>query len=130
MLAPNLPVVAVVLTAPVGEPARTIEMSLPYLPDVVTRRISRLRPAQALDIFMQAVDIGNRQMTELRLKNENPEVVIRPAVSHIQLLDKVNVPDVALLGEQAVEAMLPDLRRVTAWPARLARTLNRRPISK
>jgi NTE family protein len=130
LLAPNLPVLAVVLTAPVGEPTRTIEMSLPYLPNAIARRISRTRPAQALEIFMQSLDIGNRQMTELRLEKDNPEIIIRPAVTHIQLLDKVNVAEVALLGEQAVEAVLPDLRRVTAWPAQWGRTINRRLRSK
>jgi hypothetical protein len=33
---------------------------------------------------------------------------------------------VARLGEQAVEAALPGLVRVTAWPARLARSLGKR----
>ncbi len=125
MLAPNLPVVAVVLTTPVGAPAQTFEMSIPYLPGVIMRRITRLRPAQALDIFMQAIDIGNRQMTELRLEADDPEIVIRPAVHHIQLLDKVDVHEVAKLGEQAVDAILPDLRRVTAWPARLVRSFRK-----
>jgi NTE family protein len=129
-LAPNLPVVAVVLTSPIGEPAKTFEMSIPYLPGAIVRRITRLRPAQAFDIFLQALDIGNRMMTELRLEKDDPEIVIRPAVSHIQLLDKVDVAEVALLGEQAVEAALPDLRRVTAWPARLVRSLNRKPLPK
>jgi len=72
------------------------------------------------------VDICNRMMAELRLEKENPEVVIRPALSHIQLLDKVDVHEVARFGEQAVEAVLPDLRRVTAWPARLARSFGKR----
>lgn len=126
-LAPGLPVVAVVLSAPVGEPARTIEMTLPYLPGAIARRISRLRPAQAFDIFLQAVDIGNRLMTELRLEVDDPEIIIRPAVTHIQLLDKVDTSEVARLGEQAVESLLPELRRVTAWPARLARSIGKRP---
>ncbi len=125
MLAPNLPVVAVALTTPVGAPAQTFEMSIPHLPGVIMRRITRLRPAQALDIFMQAIDIGSRQMTELRLEADDPEIVIRPAVHHIQLLDKVDVREVAKLGEQAVDAILPDLRRVTAWPARLARSFRK-----
>jgi NTE family protein len=129
-LAPNLPAVAVVLTAPVGEPTQTLEMSIPYLPDAIARRITRMRPAQAFEIFLQALDIGNRMMTELRLEKDDPEVVIRPAVSHIQLLDKVNVAEVALLGEQAVEAVLPDLRRITAWPARLARSFGKKSPTK
>lgn len=126
MLAPGLPVVAVVLTAPVGEPTRTLEITLPGVPVPIARRITRLRPAQAFDIFLQAVDIGNRQMTELRLEADDPEVVLRPKVTHIPLLDKVDVPMVAKLGEEAVEAALPELRRITAWPARLARSFSKK----
>lgn len=125
MLAPNLPVVAVVLTAPIGEPTRSIEVSIPYLPEIIARRITHLRPAQAFDVFLRAVEIGNRQMTELRLQADQPDIIIRPAVTHIQLLDKVNVSEVARLGEQAMDAVLPDLRRITSWPSRLARTFRR-----
>jgi NTE family protein len=126
MLAPSLPVVAVVLSAPVGEPTQTFEMSIPYLPNAIVRRITRMRPAQAFDIFLQAVEIGNRLMSELRLEKDNPEIIIRPAVTHIQLLDKVDVHEVAKIGEAAVDAILPDLKRVTAWPARLARSFGKR----
>ena len=89
-----------------------------------------MRPAQAFDIFLQAVEIGNRLMSELRLEKDDPEIIIRPAVTHIQLLDKVDVHEVARLGEQAVEAVLPDLRRVTAWPARLARSFSKKSPAK
>ncbi len=123
MLAPGLPVVAVVLTSPVGEPTRTMEVNIPYIPNILARRITRMRPAQAFDIFLQAVDIGNRQMAELQLEADDPEIIIRPAVTHIQLLDKVDVHEVAKLGEAAVDAVLPELKRVTAWPAKFARTL-------
>ncbi len=123
MLAPGLPVVAVVLTAPVGEPTRTMEVSIPYIPNILARRITRMRPAQAFDIFLQAVDIGNRLMTELQLEADDPDVIIRPAVTHIQLLDKVDVHEVAKLGEDAVDAVLPELKRVTAWPAKIARRI-------
>lgn len=126
MLAPNLPVVAVVLTAPVGEPTRMFEVNIPYIPSVIARRITHLRPAQAFDIFLKSVEIGNRQMTELRLRTDNPEVIIRPKVGHIQLLDKVDVHEVAKIGEAAVNAVLPELKRATAWPARLARRLGKR----
>jgi NTE family protein len=125
MLAPNLPVVAVVLTSPVGEPTRTLEVNIPYLPTILARRLTHLRPAQAFDIFLRSVDIGSRLMTELRLEKDDPEIIIRPAVAHIQLLDKVDVHEVAKLGEDAVDAVLPELRRVTAWPARLMRTFRK-----
>ncbi len=129
-LAPGLPVVAVVLTTPVGEPTHTMEVNLPYLPGIISRRITRMRPAQALDIFLKGVDIGNRLMSELRLEKDDPEIIIRPAVTHIQLLDKVDVHEVALLGEQAVDDVLTDLRRTTAWPARLMRSFGKKPPTK
>lgn len=130
VLAPGLPVVAVVLTIPVGEPARTMEVSLPYIPGLIARRITRLRPAQAFDIFMKSIDIGSRLMTELKLERDAPEVILRPAVKHIQLLDQVDVREVALLGEQAVEDSLPELRRATSWGARIKRTIGKRPLAK
>ncbi len=127
-LAPDLPVVAVVLTAPLGEPTRLLRLPLPYpIPPILKEQITRWRPAQALSIFLQAVDIVNRQMTELRLKVDRPEVIIRPAVSHIPLLGNVNVHQVARLGEEAVEAALPALRRATSWPGRWLQRLRRRP---
>ena len=126
LLAPGLPVVAVVLTVPVGRPERSLQMSFPGVPVSIAKRITRLRTAQAFDIFLNAVDIGNRQMTELRLAADDPEVILRPKVAHIGLLDTVNVSDVAKLGEQVVEEALPALRRVTAWPARLVRSLSKR----
>lgn len=121
-LAPNLPVVAVVLTAPIGQPAHPWGVPVPSIvPRVIVDRISRLNVAQAMDIFMRSIDIGNRAMAEYRLAVDAPEVIVRPAVSHIELLDRVDPREVALLGEQALEAVLPDLKRAVAWPARLGR---------
>ncbi len=122
ILAPNLPVVAVVLTAPMGQPARAWGMSMPSIvPRVIVDRISRLNLAQAMDIFMRSLDVGNRAMAEYRLAVDAPEVLVRPDVSNIELLDRVDPREVALLGEQALEAVLPDLKRAVAWPARLGR---------
>jgi hypothetical protein len=62
-------------------------------------------------------------MTDLRLYAEKPEVIIRPAVPHIGLLDEVNVSEVANLGAEAVERALPDLERAVSWQAQLARKI-------
>jgi NTE family protein len=123
-LAPKLPVVAVVLTSPVGEPARTWTMPVPSIvPRMLMDRISRMHVTQAMDIFMRSIDVANRAMAEYRLAVDAPEVLVRPAVSHIELLDKVDPREIALLGEQALEAVLPDLKRAVSWPARLGRML-------
>jgi NTE family protein len=121
-LAPKLPVVAVVLTSPVGEPTRNLRVSIPsYVPAPIAARLSNMTIAKAFDVFLHAVEIGNRQMTELRLQAEKPEVIVRPAVHHINLLAKVDVSEVARLGEDAVEQALPELRRAVGLFAKIGR---------
>jgi NTE family protein len=121
-LAPALPVVAVTLTSPLGSPPRAVPLPfLNSLPTPIAQRISQLRVTQAMDVFMRSIDIGGRQIAELRFKLEKPDVIIRPEVEHIGVLDDVDVGSVAELGERAARESLPDLRRVTAWTARLKR---------
>lgn len=121
-LAPSYPVVAVSLTAPLGAAPRALPIPfLDGLPAPVADRIRGLRVTQATDIFLRSIDIGGRQIAALRLKMERPDVLIRPAVDQIGILDRVDVHEVARLGEDAARAKLPELRRVTAWPMRLRR---------
>lgn len=125
-LAPDLPVVAVVLSPPVEEwirptPPRLLA-SLPFL----TSYLGRLRIAQALNIFLRSIDIAGAELTELRLQVDRADVVIRPAVPHIGFLDDVDISGVVALGDEAVEQALPELRRAMSWRGRLARAGNRR----
>ncbi len=123
-LAPGLPVVAVPLDEPLGQPPRSISMHLPSaLPSPLVSRLSRLRIAQAFDIFMRSIDIGNRQVTELRLQLEKPDVIIRPEVGDIGILDQVDVHAIAARGEAAAHEALPELRRATSWTNRLRRQI-------
>lgn len=67
-LAPKLPVVAVALTAP---PSPTSSYHLPVsvpsvIPESIIKRITRLNVAQAMNVFLQSVDMSNRAITELR----------------------------------------------------------------
>jgi NTE family protein len=119
-LAPHLPVVAVVLNGPVGEPARLPVLRLP-VPEAIIQQITRLRITQALGVFMRSMDASDRMLTDLRLKIDKPDVIIRPDVADIGLLDVVDVCAVAKRGETALEAVLPELKRVTAWPHLLRR---------
>jgi NTE family protein len=125
-LSPAFPVVAVSLTMPLGKPARSIPM--PFLdgfPSAVADRIKDFRVTQAMDIFMRSIDIGGRQIAELRFELEKPEVIVRPQVEGIGVLDRVDVGAVAALGEQAARAMLPEIRKATGWSARLRRWARR-----
>jgi NTE family protein len=124
LLSPNLPIVAVALNDPMDKPVRTYTFPMPsMLPRVFTNRITRTNLAQSFDIFMRAVDISSRAVSHFRLKLDKPDVIIRPAVHHIDLLAKVVVADVALLGEQAVEEVLPQLKRAVSWSARLGKKI-------
>jgi NTE family protein len=121
-LAPSLPVVAVVLSTPLGIPARALSMPLPNgLPAPLVSRLSALRISRAFDNFMRGVDIGGRQLTELRLQLEKPDVIIRPNVAGIGVLDRVDVHQLAEIGEAAARAALPELKRVASWSHRLRR---------
>lgn len=128
-LAPSLPVVAVALNPPLGEPPHA--RSLPWLkrlPGALAARLGNLRLARALDIFLRSIEISGRQVSELRLQIEKPEVVIRPKVGEIGVLQHVHVPDVVKLGEDAALEKLPDLLRATTWSAGLGRRVFQRPV--
>jgi NTE family protein len=121
-LAPSLPVVAVVLT-PLIEPAGGFaHLGLPIrLPGPIAERITRLHLAQVFNIFIESMDAEARMLTELRLQLDTPEVVIRPEVGGIGLLDRVDVQALVGIGEQAAAASLPEIKRVLSWSRRIQR---------
>jgi len=121
-LAPKLPVVAVVLTTRIGVPAQSWNIPLPeYLPRLLVDRIGKMRYAMALDVIMRSLDIVTRAVTHYRLEVDKPEIIIRPRVAEIDTLDVVDVHEVVLRGEEAVEEMLPRIRQYFAWRNRLRR---------
>ena len=121
-LAPKLPVVAVVLTTRIGVPAQSWNLPLPeYLPRLLVNRIGKMRYALALDVIMRSLDIVTRAVTHYRLEVDKPEIIIRPRVAEIDTLEVVDVHEVARRGEDAVEEMLPRLRKYFAWRNRLRR---------
>ncbi|MBC7877691.1 MAG: patatin-like phospholipase family protein [Anaerolineales bacterium] len=123
-LSPNLPIVAVILNAPMDTPVRTFAFPVPSLvPRVLADQISRMNFAQSWDIFMRAVEIGSRGVAQYRLELDAPDVVVRPAVHEIEMLDNVIVKDVAQLGEDAVEEILPKLKRAVSWRHRVGKKL-------
>jgi NTE family protein len=127
-LAPSLPVVAVTLTGRMGQPPHSIPFPfMPSLPGALADRFSQLRLTRAMDVFLRSMDIGGRQIAELRFRLEKPDVIIRPEVEDIGALDRVEVAAVAALGEEATRLVLPELRKVTAWPARLRRLAGKAP---
>ena len=123
-LAPALPVVAVILDIMTEATSGFNSLPLPVqVPPQLVERLTRTRVAQAFNLFLQSVDVSSRSMAEMRLRLDNPEVVIRPDVNGIGLLDKVDIHKIVQKGEEATGIALPELQRAVAWPNRLRRRL-------
>jgi len=120
------PVVAVVLTPLIDPEGELKGISLPTsIPSPLVDRLSKTRLVQAFNIFLLSVDAGGRMLTELRLKIDNPEVIIRPEVSHIGLLDNVDVHEMVRLGEASIDPVLEQLHQVTTWSSQINRKIRR-----
>lgn len=126
LVSPKTPVVAVILTNPMGIPAQNWRIPIPeYVPHALIERLGRLRYTQALDVFLRSLDMVNRAVAYYRLQVDKPDVLIRPPVAHIDILERVDVREIARLGEQAVETALPELKTLFTWQSRLRRALGR-----
>ncbi len=110
-LAPKLPVVAVVLSPALSN--WTGQQSLPGLLASIPfmSRVAKLRFAQSIRLFLRSIDISGSMLADLRLQIEKPEVIIRPIVHQIGLVDPVDIPEMIELGYQAAEAAVPQLNR-------------------
>jgi NTE family protein len=125
MLAPRLPVVAVVLTLPMGIPAQSWRLPWQnyWAGRLVSSLLSRMKYDSVWDIFSRSLDITARAMTQYRLEVDRPEIVIRPQVYDIDTLDVVDVHEIAKRGEAAAEAAVPQLRSLFSWRSRMRRSM-------
>lgn len=123
---PRFPVVAVALDDPTYTQEITFTPPNFLMPSPLLRTIARLRVAQAFSIFLESMDISSGFLTEFRLQLDQPDVIIRPHVGDLELLENINVVDIALRGEQALEKALPTLKRAVNWQKRFQRWLRYR----
>ena len=111
-LSSSLPVIAVSLTP---EPERWKQVSpwdsTPANP--LLRSVSKLRVAKAFDVYLRSMDMTIHMLGEKRLEMEKPDVLKRPDVGHIGSLDRVNIPEIAQLGDQAVDQVEDELREIS-----------------
>jgi len=129
-LYPNGPVVAVVLSPPLGwqnvdnnEVTETIPVLMTNLP-LVYRLAGRLRLTQAFNLFIHSMDLTGLMLLDKQLKLEKPEVVIRPELGPIGIIDRVDIPEVIKSGELATIEALPDIHKEVSWQYRLRRKLS------
>ncbi len=123
-LAPRSPVVAVVLSRPHPKPVTPNEAvsfiaQIPFLKQIV-----RLRVGMAFNIFMRSLEIASIRITETRLRTDRPDVIIRPHVEDVGLLDRVTNFDVVVSrGEEAAQEMFPALMGASSWRSNVTRWL-------
>jgi NTE family protein len=117
-LARSVPVIAVPLSS---SPSTNTDLPETNLlgPIPGIRRMTHFRLGQAFQVFTRSMTISSRLLTELRLQLDQPDLIIRPDVDHIGLLDRVNVAEVVRLGEEAALKSLPQLPQQRAWWQRL-----------
>lgn len=121
MLAPKLPVVAVVLDAGTSSTDLTsIPLPVP-VPIPLVKSITHTRIAQSFAIFLKSVDVGSRKLAQLRLLEDDPEGIISPYVGGIGILDRVDVTKIIQIGEKAADKALPDIWNALTWTNRLRR---------
>lgn len=107
-MAPKLPVIAVTLS-PVQEKWKEISAPTIFSENPILKPIKRLRVAEAFDVFVRSTELMTHALSEKRLALEKPDVLIRPDVVEIGILDRVDVIDVAARGDQAVHEVLSEL---------------------
>lgn len=123
-LAPNLAVPAVILSPAVPRIASKATQALPIPgPKPLVDTISRMRLSQALNIYMRSMEVSGQATTELRLLTDQPDVIIRPDLVGIGLIDKVDPLKLIAAGERAVVQALPELRRSGRISAKIRRRM-------
>jgi NTE family protein len=101
------PVVAVALSAKPGSPPSASGSPLSSLPG--SRVLRRLRVGEALQVFSRSLEISSRLFAELRLQLDRPEVIVRPEVADIGILDSPEASPLIEAGRRAMASALPEL---------------------
>jgi NTE family protein len=124
-LNPHLAVPAVVLNPAAPRITSKATQLLPIPgPKPLVDTIARLRLSQALNIYMRSMEISGQATTELRLCNDRPDVIIRPNLAGIGLLDRVDPLKLIVAGERAVDEVLLELRRSVGFSASIGRRIH------
>jgi NTE family protein len=124
-LAPSLPIIAVCLhSAPekwAHIPTSFTGTAIPSITRPLIEQFVRMRLGQALQIFVDSIEITSRSLAELRLQQDHPDVIIRPKVEQYGLLDLADPAELIQLGEEAARKCLPEIRQALSWSNQLSR---------
>lgn len=131
-LYPAAPVVAVVLSPPIGWQREARQVSTETIPVLMTnlplvyRLAGRLRLTQAFNLFVQSMDLTGQMLLDKQLRLEQPDVIIRPELGQIGMVDRVDIPQLIKTGELSARRALTEIRKACSWQSRLRRNLNRK----
>jgi NTE family protein len=126
-LAPNFPIVAVCLT-PIPEnwahmPPIINPPLIPFTQPIINQ-FSRLRIAKAFTIFTRSMETTARMLAELRMKLDKPDIILRPSVGEIALLDNVSTEELIFRGEQIVRDSKKELQQIFGMTKQVVRLFN------
>lgn len=130
-LYPNGPVVAVVLSPPLGWQEKADHGNTGHIPllqtnlPLVYRLAGRLRLAQAFNLFIHSMDLSSSMLMDMQLRLEKPEVIIRPKLGPIGLIDQVDIPEVIKSGELATREALGEIKQAVSWLYQLRQKISR-----
>ena len=124
ILSPGLPVIAVALSPSLSNWGKSgTKTSLLSTLPVLQRFMDRSRVAQSIQMFLQAVDIGSALITDMVLERDQPEILLRPEVWGVGLLDRVKGDNLVTAGENAVFEQLENIRRASSWWGKLEKLI-------
>jgi NTE family protein len=124
-LCPNCPVVAVTLLPEMKKWPEIPRLNVPSyvpIPHFLIEQFTQLRYGKAAQVFLDSMEIMSNLIADMRLRLDKPDVILRPAVDHYTMFDKVDIKELIQLGEKAVitsepalEEMMSMTRRVNRW---------------
>ena len=112
---PHLPIISICLSNQPKEwsfdPRIQIPPSTP-IPLQLVEQISKLRISQAFNLFVNSFDIMSVMLTELRLEKDKPDVIIRPKVGHLGILESnFDTEELVQLGVDSVREKLHEIHQ-------------------
>lgn len=121
----DLPVLAVSLSPQMEVWSDIPRLDIPPympIPQFLVDQLKQFRIGQAMQVFIDSLEIMTNKVADLRLKIEKPDVIIRPDVHKFTMFDKVDVDEMIFLGEQAVlnsaneiDAVFSPSKRINRW---------------
>ncbi len=112
-MSPGAPVIAVSLSTRIlSDTPLTQQPGSFGFNSLLVNQISRTNLSKTFKVLVDSIDSSSRQVTELRLQLDQPDIIIRPSVSKIGLLDPVNIDEMVQLGAEAVEVEIGKINKL------------------